>query len=369
MLTDFLLASAAALAASALACRGMIAAGVLDGPTAERKRENAPTPASGGVAIGIGFALGLVLLLFPPVRAWSAGLAPSQALSALAAIALAFFFLAVGAIDDVRPIESKVKFALFALASLAGPILGLRAELMPLGVGLDLHLPYLAAVLGSALFVFTLTNAVNFMDGANGLAMGSVAIANFFLGWLALMSGQPATAALAFCGAAALAGFLFWNLPAGRLFAGDSGALFAGAVAAFTSLLYLAESGASPLLPAMLFFPLLADVLLTLAYRLGKGEPLLEGHRDHLYQVAIRAGMSHVGASLRYWLLTALCGMIALAAAAVARGDLAFLVRLGPFDQTLRAIASYAPTAAFVALIAASLILEKRVRALEKALP
>jgi UDP-N-acetylmuramyl pentapeptide phosphotransferase/UDP-N-acetylglucosamine-1-phosphate transferase len=363
MLTDYLLAAALALAASALACRAMIAVGILDGPTSERKKENAPTPASGGIAIGLGFALGLALLVFPPVRDWSAGLAPSTALSALAVIGLSFAFLAVGAVDDVRAIESRVKFALFALASLTGPVLGLRADVMPLGAGLALHLPYIVAVLGSALWVFTLVNAVNFMDGANGLAMGSVGAGLFFLGLLALVEEQPGTAALAFCGAAALAGFLFWNMPSGRLFAGDSGALFAGALAAFTSLLYLAESGASPLLPTILFFPLLADVLLTLAYRLGRGARLLDGHRNHFYQVGRRAGMSHAAVSLRYWLLTALCGVIALAAALLARGDLSLLVRFGPFDAEARAIASYAPTIAFLALILASLNVQARVRA------
>ena len=67
-------------------------------------------PASGGVAIGLGFALGLAILLYPPVRAWSADVAPSVATASLTAIALAFVFLIIGAVDDVRPIDPRVKF-------------------------------------------------------------------------------------------------------------------------------------------------------------------------------------------------------------------------------------------------------------------
>src|SRR5262245_34611378 len=123
MLKEFLAAAALTLAVSALGCRLMIAAGVLDGPTSERKRENLPTPASGGVAMGLGFALGLAVLLYPPVRVWSAEVPPGVAMDSLVAVGLCFFFLLIGAVDDVRPIDPRAKFALFAAGALAAPIL------------------------------------------------------------------------------------------------------------------------------------------------------------------------------------------------------------------------------------------------------
>lgn len=62
-------------------------------------------------------------------------------------------------------------------------------------------------------------------------------------------------AAIALCCIGAIAGFLVWNFPAGRLFAGDSGALFSGAIAAFACLIVIARTGMSPLIAPILFFP------------------------------------------------------------------------------------------------------------------
>ena len=73
---------------------------------------------------------------------------------------------------------------------------------------------------------------------------------------------------MTFCCAGALIGFLYWNFPHGRIFAGDSGALFAGAVAALASLMIISRTDVPPFVPPILFMPLLADALLTLAWRM-----------------------------------------------------------------------------------------------------
>src|SRR5262249_28877940 len=66
----------------------------------------------------------------------------------------------------------------------------------------------------------------------------------------------------------------------------------------------------SPLVPAILFFPLLADTLLTLAWRAIKRHSLLDGHSEHLYQIAIHGGMSHGEIALIYWACMAGSGAI-----------------------------------------------------------
>jgi len=110
-----------------------------------------------------------------------------------------------------------------------------------------------------------------------------------------------------------LLGFLVWNFPNGRLFAGDSGALFAGALAAFGCLIVIARAGMSPLTAPILFFPLLADALLTLLYRARRGRSLLVAHAEHIYQIAIVSGVSHARIALFYWAAMAACGAIAVA--------------------------------------------------------
>jgi UDP-N-acetylmuramyl pentapeptide phosphotransferase/UDP-N-acetylglucosamine-1-phosphate transferase len=207
-------------------------------------------------------------------------------------------------------LSAKLKFALFTLASLAATMAMTPVLSIPLGGGMQIILPFWVGVFGTALWVFTIVNSVNFMDGANGLAMGSVAIGLASLAAVSFSHGSVAGVVICLCAFGAILGFLFWNFPSGRLFAGDSGALFAGALAAFASVMVIHRTGVSPLIPAILFFPLLADVLVTLAWRAWRRRTLFDGHSEHLYQIARHGGMSHAEVSFIYWSAMAVCGAI-----------------------------------------------------------
>lgn len=310
-----------AFVASLFVCRAMIAAGPLDLPTEAHKPHKAPTPTSGGVGIATGFAVAM-LALFVFSFAWRDQVS-EQGLRLLLTTALfAYPLLLIGIVDDARRLDAKVKFILFASLSLAAAWTAGVVDTLPFGDGI-LRLPYPVALVGTALWVFTLVNVVNFMDGANGLAMGTTAVGLAALAAIALERGSPAGAALAICGAGALLGFLVWNYPFGRLFAGDSGALFAGAIAAFGSLIVIARTDLSPFIPPILFFPLLADALLTLFFRARHGKSLFVGHAEHVYQLASVAGVRAV--AILYWLMAALCGVVGFAAAMDESGASALL--------------------------------------------
>ncbi len=333
------IAIAGAALVSAGVCAILLSRGPLDHPDVARKAHRAPTPTSGGLGIAAGFlAGGLVLLIFFPV--WEATLI-AQGIPLLAAIVLfAFAFLFLGFIDDARSLSPRLKFLIFTFAALAAAWRIGVVNQLPLGEGNTLYLPLFVAVIGSALWVFTLINSVNFMDGSNGLAMGSAAIGLVALGAIAGMLGSPAGAAICFCAVGALIGFLVWNFPAGRLFAGDAGALFVGAVAALASLFVIRRAGISPFVPAILFFPLLADVLLTLLWRLRRRRSLLDAHAEHLYQIALRAKWSHARVALVYWLAMAICGGIGVGMALTAR-----------ISQAWIALAALAVTSVLISMI------------------
>jgi UDP-N-acetylmuramyl pentapeptide phosphotransferase/UDP-N-acetylglucosamine-1-phosphate transferase len=315
VLQEFALGAAIALMASVIACRAQMASGPVDVPNSGHKSHPAPTPTSGGVGIAIGFAIGLIALCLSS-RAWRQSVSADGAMLLSLTCGLACVFMMIGFIDDARPLGPRLKLFLFAMLSLVGAFAVGVVEDLPLGGGAALHLGFALGLVGAALWVFTLVNCVNFMDGANGLAMGSVAVGLIALGVIALLRGSTSGAAIGFCGAGALVGFLVWNFPDGRLFAGDSGALFAGALAALGSLFVIARTGLSPFVPPILFFPLLADVLLTLVWRASRRRRLMEGHCEHLYQVARRSGWRHTHVALTYWAAMALCGTLGLAAAA-----------------------------------------------------
>lgn len=305
MLWELLGGAAFAAIIALVACRVQMAAGPVDQPDVERKSHAAPTPTSGGIGIAIGYAVALAGLIYYGRQFTVTG--QTAALVWLTS-AFAFTFLLIGFIDDTRPLGPRVKFLFFTLLSLGGAITMGVVDSMPIGEGQILRLGLSIGLFGTALWVFTLVNCVNFMDGANGLAIGSAAIGLIALGLIALDQGLPGATAMTFCCAGALIGFLVWNFPFGRIFAGDSGALFAGAVAALTSLIVIARSEVSPFVPPILFLPLLADALLTLAWRVRHRRKLLVGHQEHFYQIAIRAGWSHAQISVLYWLVMAACG-------------------------------------------------------------
>lgn len=309
MLLDLIAAALVAAITSLAACRALMGAVPVDVPGG-RKWHDAPTPTSGGVGIAIGFAVGLTVLGLASA-AVREELSPRGAELLQVASAFAYAFLVIGFLDDTRPIDPIVKTILFSAAAVGAVALIGPVERLPLSASYAIELAYGPALLGAALWVFVMVNCVNFMDGANGLAIGSVAIGLIWLGAIALTGGSPAGASLALVGAGALIGFLYWNYPSGRLFAGDSGALFAGAIASLGSLIVIHRTGMSPFAAAIIFFPLLADALLTLWWRFRRRQPLLVGHSEHVYQIVIRAGWGNKRVTFVYWVLMAVCGGVA----------------------------------------------------------
>ncbi len=307
------LASSAAIATivSLVVCRVQMRAGPLDVPDEARKAHTRPTPTSGGIGIALGYAAGLTALLqiFPAAEVLTR---QDMALTSLAS-AIAFAFLLIGFIDDTRPIDPRIKFLFFTLLSFGAAITMGIVSVVEIGVEQTLRLGLTIGLFGTALWVFTLVNCTNFMDGANGLAMGSISVGLIALGAIAYAAGSNSAMAMACFAAAAVTGFLVWNFPHGRIFSGDAGALFAGAVAALASLILISRADLSPFIPPILFLPLLADALMTLAWRVRHRRKLLVGHQEHLYQILMRAGWSHARVSLLYWALMAACGAIGYA--------------------------------------------------------
>ena len=311
---DLISGASIAAVTSLVVCRALIASGPVDAPNAPRKAHRAPTPTSGGLAIAFGFSVGLAALAFfshavrEDMSARGVGLLTFS-------VSFAYAFLIVGFIDDAHPLSARLKLVLFSVLGLgAAATVGVVTDI-PIADGVTLRLPLWLGLIGTALWIFTMVNCVNFMDGANGLAMGATAIGMGALGFIASAGGSGAGAAIGFCVLGALIGFLFWNFPRGKLFAGDSGALFIGALAALSSVLAVHRIGLSPIVPVIVFFPLLSDALLTLAWRAIRRRSLFDGHSEHIYQIAIHGGMSHAEVASIYWAASIFCAAIGYVAA------------------------------------------------------
>jgi UDP-N-acetylmuramyl pentapeptide phosphotransferase/UDP-N-acetylglucosamine-1-phosphate transferase len=257
----------------------------------QRGLHSVRTPRAGGfpllVAWFLGFAIAFGFHEYPGPLAWlfaSTGL-----------------FLLMGLVDDFLPMPAAPKLLLqFVFAAIA---------LHPAWPGVPDFALIEMLVAGLALVTFV--NYWNFMDGSNGM-----------IGWqsllvalaVALWPGQPSwlsVAALAL--ASACAGFLPFNFPRARVFLGDAGSLGLGA-ALFLMLLLSWRNGVMAWWQVLLLTtPMLLDATLTLARRVLRGRKWWRGHREHLFQYAVRVGNSHATVALAYAAATALAWLLALA--------------------------------------------------------
>jgi UDP-GlcNAc:undecaprenyl-phosphate GlcNAc-1-phosphate transferase len=290
------LAFAALLAAlSAVAVRLMIAWPILDHPNA-RSSHTRPTPRGGGVGIVLAFIAGMAVLY---MAAEYARLPPPQFLGVIgAAVAIAL----VSLWDDVADLRFSVKLAAQGLAALVAIGAGLVLERLALPFVGEVSLGWLGAPL-TLFWIVGCTNAVNFMDGLDGLVGGAVFLAAAILCVVAAGQGGWFVYAAALFLAAGLAGFLPFNLHPARIFMGDVGSQFLGFVMAVLAVAAARFDTAqlSFLIVPLLLFGLLFDAAFTLARRALRGERLAAAHRTHLYQMAQRSGLGVRAVAAVHW--------------------------------------------------------------------
>jgi UDP-N-acetylmuramyl pentapeptide phosphotransferase/UDP-N-acetylglucosamine-1-phosphate transferase len=280
---------------SAATVRLMIAARLMDQPDGRKVHER-PTPKGGGIGIVVAFLVGIAVLY---QFAEFARLADPYFLGVIeASVAIAV----VAFLDDVYDWNFSVKLGAQVLAALVA-----------VGSGLYLHdyrVPYVGPLpvgwLGPPVTLFWLlfaTNAMNFIDGLDGLAGGVALIAAGFLAGIAATHDGWFAYAASLLLAAGIAGFLPFNFPRARIFMGDVGSQFCGFMLAVLAVVASRFQGLqmSFLLVPMLLSGVLFDVGFTLLRRAAAGERLTAPHRGHLYQVAQRAGVPAPAVALVHW--------------------------------------------------------------------
>jgi UDP-N-acetylmuramyl pentapeptide phosphotransferase/UDP-N-acetylglucosamine-1-phosphate transferase len=227
---------------------------------------------------------------------WVFAFAPESKSVALLIVGFALPNGILGIIDDYRPLRSRVKFGIQALLAIGLVSAGGQIEQLGLpGVGsIDLGV---VAYPFTVLWLVWSTNVYNFMDGMDGLAGGSGAV--FFatlavLAWLGGDAGAPA-AWIAVFGASACVGFLLVNYPPARIFMGDGGALYIGALlGALSVMISGSRSSTVPFIAVVLAMgSFMWDATYTIVMRILRREDWLHPHKRHLFQRLVTSGWSH----------------------------------------------------------------------------
>ena len=309
--------------------------GLLTSPD-DRDVHDSPTPSIGGPAMLVGLLAGaLVAWLIGDFDAVFA--TRSEMLGVLVA---ATIMCAVGVVDDIRPVSAPAKLAGMVLAGSTLSLVGVSLVVLRIPfVDVVLLSPDLSA-LATVLWVVLLANALNLIDGLDGLATGIVAIAatTFVLYAVrlsnegVLFEGNPG-ALIAVLVAGICVGFLPHNVHPARIFMGDGGALMLGLLMAASTVSVggrtdAAYSGQSFFFFAPLVIPLvilgvpLFDMLFAVIRRVATpGLSVTVADKDHLHHRLLRLGHGHWRAVLILWAWTALLSGFVLWPTYSGRGD------------------------------------------------
>jgi UDP-GlcNAc:undecaprenyl-phosphate GlcNAc-1-phosphate transferase len=240
----------------------------------------------------------------------------------VATLPAALFLSIISYFDDVRDWPFVIKLGaqvVACIAVMAGGAVIWRITLAD-HAAIDLGVVGLVLTLCWLLFV---TNAVNFIDGLNGLASGSVALAA-----IALAAGAQTPLALqAGLLVAGIAGFLPFNYPKARIFMGDVGSQVCGFLIACLAV----QAACNPqiwLIVPLALLPVLADVAFTLGRRACQRQNLTQAHRGHFYQVANRSGMPAWAVAQVYWGMAAWGGAVGVVAGKTGTGAVGAIAAL-----------------------------------------
>ncbi len=317
---------ALALVLTPLVARFARARGYLDLPRGRHLHERG-VPYLGGVAL-IGAAVGGLALVAPFSEPIVGGLWGYHSLGALGLCSVAL--VALGTWDDLRELRPGVRLSGQIAIAAATWLLGFRCGPIELPFGYAISAAPLASFAVTVAWIVLVTNAFNFIDGIDGLAVGIGIVATLVIFFLASQHGAsvPVVAALALSGS--LAGFLRFNVPPARIFLGDGGALPIGYL---VSVLAMASSQKSPT-AVVLIVPMLAlavpliDILVAVLRRalqhvgergwrglnpIGLGSAVMSGDRGHVHYLLLRSGWSVRTTLFVLYGLSAGLGVLALA--------------------------------------------------------
>lgn len=285
----------------------------VDVPKDGRRMHKHPIPRLGGMAIIFGFCVAVLCFYGKLDRKIGAMFAGAAIIAVM------------GVVDDIKALDAKPKFFIQILAALIVVIGGdLKIDVLtnpnffsdnPYWV-----LPEWFSVIVTIAWIVFITNAVNFIDGLDGLAAGVSAIMSVSLVFIAVRVGEYSVALIGTSLMGACFGFLPYNFNPAKIFMGDTGSTFLGFILATLSIQgvfksYAIISFAVPLL--ILGLPLF-DASFAMLRRISKGQSPMKADRGHLHHRLIDMGFSQ---KQTVFILYAISGVLGITAVVLAESN------------------------------------------------
>ncbi|MBN8821350.1 MULTISPECIES: glycosyltransferase family 4 protein [Spirosoma] len=271
----------------------------------ERRAHSTPTPTFGGIAIFAGLLISY--FLWPSIDQTEI----YRTNLSIAGMTILFF---IGIKDDLVGIDPAKKIMFQVLAAMILIFFGdLRVDYLYGIMGFH-HVAEIVGILLTCFIFIALTNAINLIDGIDGLAGGIATIASGTFGGWFLMTNHFSMACLAFTLAGALLGFLRFNFSkTSKIFMGNTGSLIIGFMLAFFAVRFVSLNASYRYEPTAFFnAPILAivvliipifDTLRVFLVRILAGRSPFSADRNHMHHILLDNGLSHIGAT------AVLCGV------------------------------------------------------------
>jgi UDP-GlcNAc:undecaprenyl-phosphate GlcNAc-1-phosphate transferase len=288
--------------------------GVLDAVD-ERRMHDEPKPRIGGVAVYLGFAFALFVAVGLALKTKYLFHSLEDIHNFLGLLFGGTLIMLVGMWDDVMGMQPRDKFLLQIVVALISMVYGFRIE------GFDVPFLHQYVNIPPALgYPLTLAwylgmmNAINFLDGLDGLLAGVSAISGVFLFAIALGHGHAAAALVLIALVGGALGFLPYNFNPAKIFLGDTGSLFIGYVFATVSIIVTAKVAitVSLLVPLVALALPVVDTAAAIFRRFRAGKRITEADRSHFHHILVfRFGLNVRQAVL---LIYAVCSILGAAA-------------------------------------------------------
>ena len=300
LLVTFALAFVTSLAVTPLVIRLAFKLNMVDRP-GERRVHQKITPRLGGLGIFISFLVGLSFAL-------------TQIALPIGILAGAFIIVVTGLLDDkygIRPIQKLFGQSVAAVIVLIdGPII--NSLTVPFSDQAIAVSPYVAIPI-AFIWILGITNAVNLIDGLDGLAGGVSLIASLSIFTMALLTGNLAVAFMIIALAGGLFGFLFYNFYPAKIFMGDSGSLLLGfLLAVFSVISFKQVTFVTLVIPIIILAVPIVDTMIAIIRRKMNNQRIMEADKNHLHHKLLAMGFSHRTTVLFIYAIAAVFGLAAV---------------------------------------------------------
>ncbi|WP_040210621.1 MraY family glycosyltransferase [Clostridium polynesiense] len=281
---------------------------VLDIPSDNRKIHKNPMPLLGGVGIYLSFIVTIFINKGINIDRGDLGIIIGAAV-----------ILIGGVLDDIFDLKPYQKLIFQLSASIILIIFGISIKKLtnPMGFYEDayININYFSIPL-TLLWVVGITNAVNLIDGLDGLAAGISLIACITMFFVSILSGRESAALFTAVLSGALIGFLPYNFNPAVIFLGDNGAQLLGFLLASISIEGAIKSAAafSIVVPILALGLPIYDTLFAMIRRKINGKPMYQADKGHLHHRLLELGLSQKQAVIIMYIISAILGAISILA-------------------------------------------------------